>query len=298
MKYILLVIFFLFSHVEITLAGDKISPLVDTAWLKQNLNADGQVMLDVRPKKTYSKGHIKGAVSAPYGKGWRKTIDGVIGMLPPEDEIVAHIRSFGVDNNERVIILPHGNSSTDFGAATRIYWTFKVLGHDKVSILDGGYKAWKASGGELSLDPILVSQGQFVAKFQSELLASERQVTTAIGQNVELVDARPLSQFVGKSKSPVVKRAGTIPTAANLQQSKLYDAKNASFADASTLATLSQSIGLRGENASIAFCNTGHWASIAWFAMSEIQGRANVSLYDGSMTEWTLDDKNQVQKAE
>jgi len=289
---------FLIVHMGFSVAGEKIPPLVDTQWLKQNLKSEKQVILDVRPAKSFAKGHVPSAISAPYNVGWRKKIGGVIGMLPPENEIVAHIRSLGVDNDEQVILLPHGNSSTDFGAATRIYWTFKVLGHDKVSILNGGYKAWFVGGGKLAVDATTVQAGEFTANFRPELLADESQVKATLGTNTSLVDARPVSQFEGKSKSPVVKRAGTIPNSINLQQSKLYDAKNASFASTSKLQNLSKAIGVDDQEMSIAFCNTGHWASIAWFALSEIQGKANVSLYDGSMAEWTTNKDNPVLKAE
>jgi len=295
MKRLFLSILFLVAQTGFVLAA---GPLVDVEWLKQNLTADKQVILDVRPQKTHAKGHVPSAISAPYNKGWRKTIDGVIGMLPPEAEIVSHIRSLGIDNDEQVILLPHGNSSTDFGAATRIYWTFKVLGHDKVSILNGGYKAWNADNGALSTEPVVAEAGSFTANFRSELLASEVEVQNALGQNIDLIDARPVAQFEGKSKSPVVAKAGTIPDANNLVQSKLYDVEHASFIDTVKLKKLSVEAGLSENEASITFCNTGHWASIAWFALSEIQGRANVSMYDGSMTEWTLNDANAVQKAQ
>ena len=33
----------------------------------------------------------------------------------------------------------------------------------------------------------------------------------------------------------------------------------------------------------INFCNTGHWASLGWFASSEIMGNTNAKLYDRSM---------------
>lgn len=298
MKNLVLTFCIFFIQTIVVNAADKVTPLVDTKWLQQNLTAKDQVILDVRPAKNYAQGHVPGAVSAPYNVGWRKTVDGVIGMLPPEEEITAHIRSLGIDNHEHVVLLPHGNSSTDFGAATRIYWTFKVLGHDKVSILDGGHKAWKVQAGTLSNAVVSVTKGDFEPNLRPELIASEKQVQVALGQNIDFVDARPLGQFQGKSKSPVVKRAGTIPNSKNLIQSKLYDGNVGSFADASKLNKLTDAANLENKRQTIAFCNTGHWASLAWFALSEIQGRANISLYDGSMTEWARNDANRVHKAQ
>ena len=59
----------------------------------------------------------------------------------------------------------------------------------------------------------------------------------------------------------------------------------------SDLAAAAQGVPLRleGDEANIAFCNTGHWASVAWFGLSEVLGNKNTSMYDGSMAEWTAD---------
>ena len=50
-----------------------------------------------------------------------------------------------IARGSHVVLVPAGVGSTDFGSAARAYWTFKVFGHDNVSILDGGFAAWKAA---------------------------------------------------------------------------------------------------------------------------------------------------------
>ena len=72
-----------------------------------------------------------------------KNSEGIAGMLPPVDQISNLIGSLGIVNQDHVVLIPYGNSSSKMGTATRIYWTFKVLGHDKVSILNGGMAAYK-----------------------------------------------------------------------------------------------------------------------------------------------------------
>ena len=66
------------------------------------------------------------------------------------DTITANLETLigglGIGNDDHVIIVPAGVNAVDFGSATRVYWTFKILGHDKVSILDGGYALWEAQG--------------------------------------------------------------------------------------------------------------------------------------------------------
>ena len=273
-------------------------PLVSANWLKANLSNENTIVLDIRsPRKSrdfYIEGHIEGAVSAPYNSGWREKVDGVIGMLPPMRRLSAHIGKLGIGNETHVIIVPFGKSSTDFSAATRIYWTFKVVGHDRVSILDGGYAAWLNNGGGLSQVEEKPIQKTFDVHFRPHLVSSETEVLSSLGHSVSLIDARPTAQYLGKAKSPVVTRAGTIPGSLSLKQSTFYNTKQSSFLATRDLATVLTQSGIDKSEKAITFCNTGHWASIVWFALSEISGRKNVSLYDGSMAEWTLREENPV----
>jgi len=86
-----------------------------------------------------------------------------------------------------------------------------------------------------------------------------------------------------------VKELGTIPTAVNINFDKFWDAKNGRFASKDTIDGLVKQAGLVDKDGVITFCNTGHLASIAWFGLSEIAGLKGVRLYDGSMSQWTLD---------
>lgn len=273
------------------------APLVDANWLQSHLNNDSLVVLDIRDANKdadpYALGHIPGAVNTPYGaSGWRTEVDGVHGMLPPTEQIADLISRFGVDNDEHVVIVPFGVDSSDFGSATRIYWTFKVLGHDAVSILDGGYQGWT---GELSTTSVTPEPSVFEATLRPELLATTADVQQAMKDGVALVDGRPTAQFSGESKSPVVRAPGTIPGAVNITNASLYDSENASFVSSDRVAQLATGVGVAGDEEAIAFCNTGHWASVIWFGLSEVQGNKNVKMYDGSMTEWAADPARPLQ---
>lgn len=277
-------------------------PLVDAAWLKANLDNPAIVVVDIRAAgkdgSLYDKGHIPGAVHAPYGAfGWRTKVDGVVGQLPPVDEIAGRIGSLGIDGAKHVVIVPAGENSSDFGGATRVYWTFKVLGHDAVSILDGGQRAWLAAGNAVSTKTVTPRAVAFAAHPRPELIADAATVARAKKQGVALVDARPKAQYLGQAKSPVARVAGTIPGAVNIEQSSFYDDKAGAFASPSAIAGLVTRAGVAKDGEEIAFCNTGHWASVAWFGLSEILGNKKTRLYDGSMAEWTADPARPVEAA-
>ena len=275
------------------------SPLVDPAWLRAHLGAEGLVILDVRDPDTnaigadYAGGHVPGAVSAPYaGYGWRVERDGIPGMLPPTDEIAARIGALGIDSADHVVIVAQGSDSTEFGKATRVYWTFKVLGHDAVSVLDGGHQAWLAAGGAVTTDAVAPAPATFAATLRPELIATTDEVAAAITDDVALVDGRPAAQYRGEEKAGVARVAGTIPTAVNIEHTGFYHSR---FIKPDAVATLEQAVGLDGSEKTITFCNTGHWASIAWFGISEVAGNKDVAMYDGSMAEWTRDASRPVQ---
>lgn len=275
-------------------------PLVDAAWLQQNLGNDSLVVLDVRDAvenvSPYASAHIPGAVSAPYStSGWRLEIEGIPGQFPGVEPAAELIGSLGIDNDDHVVIVAQGTDSSEFGAATRVYWTFKVLGHDAVSILNGGARGWEAAGGEVTDVATVLEPATFTPDFRQELLATTADVQTALTNGTPLIDGRPSAQYRGEAKSPVARVAGTIPGAVNIDNGLLYDAQNASFADAASIAALAEGVGVGADEANIAFCNTGHWASIVWFGLHEVQGNTNTRMYDGSLAEWTADPARPVE---
>lgn len=275
-------------------------PLVDANWLEQHLGAEGLVILDLRDAvekvDQYALGHVPGAVAAPYGATpWRTTVNNVPGMLPPKEQIEATIEGLGISDGTQVVLIPAGTSASEFGGATRVYWTFKVLGHEAVTILDGGHAAWTAAGKALSTDVVTpAAPGEFTTNFKPELLAEVQEVQEAIENDTNLIDARSVAQFIGQEKTNTVQTLGHIPTAVNINFDKFYDAQNFSFAKPEVIAQLVAEANVKTDQGLISFCNTGHLASIAWFGLSEIEGIPNVRLYDGSMAEWTADPSRPV----
>jgi len=270
------------------------APLVDAAWLQDRLDVPRLVILDIRngidggSREVFEAGHIPGAVYSDYGAaGWRTTRDGVPGMLPPVADLERLIGGLGIDNDSHVVIVPAGTSAVDYGSATRIYWTFKVLGHDAVSILDGGHAGWMADPARpVETGPVSPKAVAFKAEFRPELLADAGDVRAALARGVALVDNRPPAQFTGHEKSGVVARSGTIPGAVNIPQEQFFDEVSGRFADLGRLADLWRAKKVDQDAEQITFCNTGHWASLGWFAASELLGNAKTRLYDGSMSDW------------
>ncbi len=275
------------------------TPLVDANWINANsCNPDVRVLdirnpLDGGSKTEYLKGHIPCAVHTDYLKGgWRTKVNNVPGQLPPTDKIEKLIGDLGIDNNTHVVIYHAGKNALDLGSATRVYWTFKVLGHDNVSILNGGLKAYTADKkNKLEKGNNKVEAKSFKASKRMNLLATKEDVHKATGDNMLLVDARPNHQFIGINRHPKSQRNGTIPNSKNLPESWMTNNGGGTLRDVESLKKLYAIAGVPTDQEAIYFCNTGHWASLGWFVGSEIVGNKNVKLYDGSMVEWTADSK-------
>ncbi len=274
-------------------------PLVDVAWVRANADRDDVVLLDIRNKidggsaEAFAAGHIPGAIYSNYLEaGWRTKVDGVIGQTPSAEQLEQLIGNLGIDNGTTVVVVPAGVSSTDFGSASRIYWTFNYVGHDKVAILDGGYRAWTADGDNL-IETGMPSSPEpkvFQATLRPELLVDSDVVEAALGSDgTVLLDGRPDQQFQGKAKHNAAKAAGHIPGATQFDQARTFDEKTGKLIDIAKLETLLPA-GLSGDDKEVlSYCNTGHWASVNWFVLSEVLGKKNVKLYDGSMVDWTQD---------
>jgi thiosulfate/3-mercaptopyruvate sulfurtransferase len=251
------------------------------------------VVLDIRSAidggaaEAFAHAHIPGATHSDYDKaGWRVTRNSVPFSLPGVAELEKLIGELGIDEESHVVVVPAGVHATDFGAAARVYWTLKVAGLARISILDGGFAAWSADGarpvehGARSPSPKI-----FTATIDRTLIAATPEVEQAGHDGgAALVDARPAGFFLGHEKAPAVQAYGHIARAINLDHATFYDAAANRLRPTAELATIAARV---PGGPTITYCNTGHWAATDWFVLSEILGRKDVRLYDGSMAAWT-----------
>jgi thiosulfate/3-mercaptopyruvate sulfurtransferase len=286
------------AMLAIALAGPSLaepaSPLVSTAWLKGQLGTPDVVVLDIRSAidggsaEAYAKGHIPGAIHSDYDKaGWRVTRGGVPFMLPSVAELEKLIGELGIDEDSHVVVVPAGVHATDFGSAARVYWTLKVAGLAKVSILDGGFAAWTRDGNPVEAGPNKSSPKIFTAELNRSLLIETADVAALErAGGATLIDARPASFFAGRQKAPAAQAYGHIPGARNLDSATFYDAGANRLKAKDKLAAIAAAV---PAGPVVSYCNTGHWAATNWFVLSELLGRKDTRLYYGSMVAWTAD---------
>jgi thiosulfate/3-mercaptopyruvate sulfurtransferase len=275
-----------FSATVTVAAPAAINPVVKPADLKPLLGQDDVRVLDIRAPKDYATGHIPGAVNTPYA-AWRGPADNA-GALQSEGKLTELLRQAGITTSTRVIVAHAGSDHTDFGAAARVYWTLKVGGLTRLSILDGGTLGWKAAGGALDTAAPKLAASGFTYHYNKAMIEETQELASEIqaGKAPVLIDARPPAFFKGEQRVDAAARYGTLPGARSLDNASFFNADDKTLKPASELLQAVRQAGL-ADKAAVSFCNTGHWAATDWFVLHEMAGNQNVKLYPESVVEWS-----------
>ena len=288
-------------------------PLVDTDWLEQHL--DEVKILDVREdiesftrravlvRKRFTGdlrlrrtgAHIPGAVLVDFlNIRTSREIDGrnVRYLLPEKSEFEELMQSWGVDQNDVIVITSLGKSNSDMTLATRLYWQVKYFGHDNVAILDGGVVQWLLEEKPASIEASEPVLGSWQAREEREsILASSDDVSKVIEEkNTQLVDTRSLGLYLGAIKQSYVRKKGHIP-GAKVFPNELFTSADAPvyFSTTEDIQKMAYELGIDAQANIITYCNSGQLASASWFVFSELMGNKNVKLYDGSMHQWAVE---------
>lgn len=230
-------------------------------------------------------GYLPGAVSAPYAE-WRGPADNP-GQLPPTEVLQDLVQDLGIEPDTPVAVVHDGTSRTDFGTAARVYWTLKSLGVEDIAVLNGGFAAWQEAELPVEDAPADVAASDYAPELSDEwrVTTAEIQEMMAEGGEQQLIDARPEDFFLGRMWHDAAARPGTLPDAGNLTYDVWFEDNRMVGPDEAR--RIADEHGVTGAPMTVSFCNTGHWAAINWFALSEMAGVENTRLYAESMVEWS-----------
>src|ERR1700683_492061 len=260
--------------------------LVDADWAEAHIGDPDVVMVEVdEDTSAYDKGHIPTAIKLD----WKKDLqDPVRRDFVDKTGFEALLSERGISNDDTVLL--YGGNNNWFAAYA--YWYFRLYGHDKGLLLDGGRKKWELDSRELSTDVPSRPKTSYTASEQDRSLRALRdEVLDATGRRT-LVDVRSPDEFTGRLLAPAhlpqeqAQRAGHIPTARNVPWSKAAN-EDGTFRSDDELRQLSQGdAGLDFGKDTIAYCRIGERSAHTWFVLHELLGLANVKNYDGSWTEY------------
>jgi thiosulfate/3-mercaptopyruvate sulfurtransferase len=202
--------------------------------------------------------------------------------LPEAAPLQSAFAAAGVDAGIGVVFY----STSHMMWATRAWWLAHYAGHDDVAVLNGGLAAWRGAGKPVSTDNVEFPAGEFSAEPRSAVFTDKTAVLGAIGEaGICTVNALAPQVYTGEAAMDYG-RKGHITGSINLFYDELLD--EGRFRPAAELEHILAANGLLEADQVIAYCGGGISATIDAFACLLV-GKTEVTVYDGSMREWTGD---------
>lgn len=269
----------------------KADPLVSCVWLAERLDAPDLRIIDAtyfmpgaaqNAKALYLERRIPGAIFFDIDE-IADTANPLPHMLPSPEKFAARMRAMGIGDGMRIVAY----DSQGLFSAARVWWTFRVMGHEDVAVLDGGLPAWLAA--KLPLEdgpPAPRPQRHFTTQFRADLvrdLADMRRIVVAGGGQV--LDARAAGRFRGETPEPRQGlRSGHMPGARSVPYETLLDAQGL-MRSREDLAQIFAAAVVDTGRPAVCSCGSGVTAPIIALALARL-GRWDAAIYDGSWTEW------------
>lgn len=271
--------------------NEGLNPVVTTVEQLHRELGTGQdpLLLDVRwrlgdsaeaGRVEYLAGHIPGAIHVdleqqlcdPTGGAGRHP-------LPCPDEFEQTARRLGVCNDRPIVVM-----DADTGlAAARLWWLLTDAGHEDVSILDGGFAAWRAAGHAVETGDVRPDEGWFIAETGDLDVIEADDIDT---DSTTVWDVRAPERFNGEVE-PIDAVAGHIPGARNLPAADLFvDGRLRPRAELEELLS-------EVADGDVISCGSGITACQVIWVLYSI-GRTDVTLYAGSWSDWISDPSRPV----
>lgn len=267
--------------------------LVSTQWLADEMGASDLRIVDATaflpehgrvPRLEYEACHIPGAVFMDLAE-LVDTASPVPNTLPSAEKFASRMQTLGLGDGSRIVIYDDSPVKT----STRAWFMLTKFGAQNVALLDGGIAKWKAEGRMCAQGVETLRQRHFTVWSDDSHVRSKADVLANLDSNAEQVmDARGAGRFTGDvpETNPAL-ASGHIPGARNLPYSSLFN-PDGTWKSPDAIRDLFEAAGIDLSRPLISSCGSGMTANVLIFA-AHLIGKEDVSLYDGSWSEWGMD---------
>ncbi len=270
---------------------------INTEWLYEKLGHEKVRIVDCRfhlqekewGHEQYQQEHIPNAVYFDLEKHLSKPPEKHGGRhpLPELERFQKALEQAGITNEDAIVAYDSGEGMF----AARFIWMMQYVGHERLYILNGGFKRWKEAG--LPTEKLVPSfpPSRYHINEQHQLLAGYdevKELSQSGKQEKILIDSRDYNRFAGKEE-PIDKKPGHIPGAVNYPWTESFDQKGFKGKEKQQ-----ERFGEVDRNKEvIVYCGSGVSAMPNYFALKEA-GFDRVKVYIGSYSDWVSYQDNPV----
>ncbi len=266
--------------------------LVSTKWLADHLKDADLRILDASwylpnderdPRTEYDRQHIAGTRFFDIDEiaDLRSDLPHVV---PPVEKFLSRVRAMGVGDGHQVVVY----DGAGLFSAARVWWLFRLMGHNNIAVLDGGLPKWLAEGRPVTAAAPVIRDRHMLADYQQHMIKDVTEVARAAKlRDYEIIDARAADRFYGRVPEPREGlRSGHIPGSKNVPFNTLL-AANGTLKPALELRKIFEAAGVDLSKPAITSCGSGVTAAVLCLAM-ERMGKTDHAIYDGSWSEWGM----------
>ena len=265
--------------------------LVDGNWLEARLDDPGLRVLDASwhlPSERrdaaaeFAAAHIPGAQFFDIDRIADRTSE-LPHMLPGAADFAAALGAMGIGSDDRVVVY----DGAGLMSAPRAWWMFRVFGHDRVAVLDGGFLQWRAQGRPIETAVRTPTPRRFRATLGRARVRGLEAMRANLETHAEqVIDARGPGRFAGTEAEPRAGlRGGHIPGSRNLPYPAILDPDDGAVLPNAALRAAFEAAGVDLEAPVVTTCGSGVTAAALVFAL-HLLGHDQAALYDGAWAEW------------
>lgn len=275
--------------------------LISKEKLAENLDSDNFVIIDCRfslvdvesGRNDHKKSHIPKAQYAHLDDDLSSPIvPQKTGRhpLPAVEAITESLRKWGINKDSQVIVYDQSHG----GIAARLWWVLKWLGHEKVAVLDGGWKAWTEAKMPISDDIFIPKRGDFEPTVHNQL-----QVDIDFVEHIRkdekfcLIDSRAAERYRGENE-PIDPIAGHIPGAISAPFIENLDEQGYFLSKEKLIERFENLKENTTPENTVFYCGSGVTACHNLLAF-EHAGLGKAKLFVGSWSGWIADGKRAIE---
>jgi thiosulfate/3-mercaptopyruvate sulfurtransferase len=232
-------------------------------------------------RQQYETSHIPGAYYLDLNRDLSSPVQVHGGRHPlPDDRVLgAKLAAMGINSDTSIVAY----DDSRFGFAARLWWLLRYYGHDRVAVLDGGYRNWVEAGYPVTVNlPAGATPGNFQPQIQPDRIVDIDRVKNIIDSPTHLlIDSREPDRYQGKTE-PIDPVAGHIPSAVN------YPWQGVTNPEGFVLPITEQQQRWNDISTNlepIVYCGSGVTACVNLLSL-ELAGIQSGKLYAGSWSDW------------